>query len=91
VESKEAAAQVIVPPLVAGLDAAGLDREPRAGLRRIVAVQLHAALELVELPVHLGERLPYDEAGPRVGGVEDVVAGQLVECCRGGHAWSLPK
>jgi hypothetical protein len=77
---EEVAAQVLVAPLVAGLDALRLDRELGAGPQRVVAVQVRAALDIAELPAHLGgHRAPGDEADPRVGGVEEVVAGQLAE------------
>src|SRR5262249_47478035 len=75
---------------VAGLDALRVDRELGARFRRVAAVQVGAALELAELPGHLGgHRVPGDEADPRVGGVEDVVARQLAGAVRGYHAWSL--
>ena len=65
------AVQGLVALLVACLDALRLDRELGAGLRRVVAVQVRAALELAELPTYLGgHRVPGDEADPRVGGVE---------------------
>ena len=55
--------------------------------RRVVAVQVRAAVVVVELPAHLGhQRLPGDETDPGVGFVEDVVAGQLAELGCGCHA-----
>ena len=66
--------------LVAGVDAGRRDLHLGRALARVAEVHVGVALELVELSADLGHhRMPGREPQPGVGGVQDVVAGQVLE------------
>ncbi len=69
--------QVAVPLLVAGVDARHPDLGLGAAVRRVRAVDVDRAVELVERAADLGHhRVAGDEADGRVRRVEGVVPGQ---------------
>src|SRR5690606_7621031 len=73
-----AAPQVSVPICVAGVDRGDLDDQLGGRLGRVVAVDVEGPLELIEAAPHLGDHgVAGNEAGPAVGWVDRVGAGQI--------------